>query len=205
MARSSRRNFIAGWAAVIALVVTSSHHVAQGADEVRTRMLRHSPSQQRWQLHSHPPSVAIAFTTPSNGSMVDGPDVRLHYKLYRIALGDDRSDGSTRREMLTASEAKHLSKSTTMCFKLHGFDDKPQICAPLALTTVIIKDALPAKWHQVTASIKNTATGQVLKGSEDFVSVFVSLQGYGMLDMCGKSACLDTTELRSAYFNHVYR
>lgn len=157
-----------------------------------------TPHQQRQQQHQQqqrPPTV-LRFNHPSNGSSVAGPDVHLHYTLHSAA-------GSGRE--LTATEIGELAVSTTMCFKLHGFSDKPEICAALGVATVTIKDALPAKWHRVSARMKDAMTGDVWQGPDAEVNVFVALDGYGSLDMCGDSACLDTSDLRSAYFDHVYR
>ena len=90
-----------------------------------------------------------------------------------------------------------------MCFELYGFKDTSEICAPLRVATVTIKDALPAKWHTVTATLKDTLTAEVWGESE--VVVFNGLNGFDDLDMCGKSACLDSSDLRSAYFDYIYR
>lgn len=150
--------------------------------------------QQQQQPGSSP--LLLSFTNPTNGSRVEGPDVYLHYKIL-TALDGGRE--------LTKTEIRELAKTTTVCFKLHGFNDAPEICAPLRVSTVTIRDALPAKWHTVTSSIKNTNTGRVLGGSNGGVSVFNNLNGYGVLDMCGESACLDSSDLRAAYFDYTYR
>lgn len=145
--------------------------------------------------------VVLRFTNPVNGSVVQGPDVDLHYKLYSAA---PELDSGAR--VLSFSEVKELSSVDTMCFRLHGFDPEPDICSPLHRTKVTIRDALPAKWHTVSASILlNSSTSMKWEISSDSVSVFVSLGGYNLLDMCGDSACLDTTDLRSAYFDYIYR
>eukprot|EP00903_Cladosiphon_okamuranus_P012120 g11372.t1 len=143
-----------------------------------------------------PPPLILSFTNPTNGSRVAGPNVSLHYKILT------RLDGG--RE-LTRTEVKDLSKTTTVCFKLHGFSDPPEICAPLRVTAVTIRDALPAKWHTVTGSIRHAKTGRVLGRSNGGVSVFNDLNGYGVLDMCGQTACLDSSDLRAAYFDYIYR
>lgn len=151
--------------------------------------------QQNQQLAS--PPLQLSFTNPTNGSRVEGPDVSLHYTVSTSLDGG--------RE-LTRTEVEDLAKTTTVCFKLHGFNDPPEICAPLRISIVTIRDALPAKWHTVTSSIKNTRTGRLLGGSNGGgVSVFNNLNGYGVLDMCGESACLDSSDLRAAYFDYIYR
>lgn len=152
--------------------------------------------QQQQRQHASPPPLTLSFTTPTNGSRVEGPDVYLHYKIF-TALDGGRE--------LTRTEVKDLAKTTTVCFKLHGFNDAPEICAPLRVSAVTIKDALPAKWHSVTGSIRNTKTGRLVGGANGGVSVFNNLNGYGVLDMCGESACLDSSDLRAAYFDYIYR
>lgn len=159
---------------------------------------RHPDHHQ--QQPAAPPAV-LKFTNPANGSTVDGPNVHLTYM-----LNSARGDGG--RE-LTTSEIEDLTVSVTMCFELKGFE-KPEACAPLQLTSVTIKEAVPAKWHTVTAMIKSSSEAEEeeeWKNAGDAVSVFVGLEGYPDLakDMCGDSACLDTTNVRSAYFDHVYR
>lgn len=150
--------------------------------------------QQQEQKQQSPPAAALVFTTPANGSRVDGPDVHLHYEFF--------STDSPGRELST-DEVKELSVTHSMCFELHGFKDTSEICAPLRVAMVTIKDALPAKWHTVTATLKDTLTAEVWGTSE--VTVFNALNGFGELDMCGKSACLDSSDLRSAYFDYIYR
>lgn len=68
-----------------------------------------------------------------------------------------------------------------------------------------MKDALPAKWHHVTGLVKDTRTGELVGGSGDGVFVFNDLNGHGVLDMCGETACLDSSDLRAAYFDYIYR
>lgn len=159
--------------------------------------LRLEEQQQHQQQQLAPPSFLLSFTAPTNGSRVEGPDVSLHYTIFTGGL-----DGG---QELTRTEITELAKTTTVCFKLHGFNDAPEICAPLRVSAVTIRDALPAKWHTVTGSIKNTKTGRLLGGSNGGVSVFNDLNGYGVLDMCGESACLDSSDLRAAYFDYIYR
>lgn len=141
-----------------------------------------------------PPSAALVFTSPANGSRVDGPDVHLQYEFF--------STDSAGRE-LSKDEVADLSVTHSMCFELHGFKDTSKVCAPLRVATVTIKDALPAKWHTVTATLKDTRTAEVWGESE--VMVFNGLNGFDDLDMCGQSACLDSSDLRSAYFGYLYR
>ncbi|CAN0384772.1 unnamed protein product, partial [Hapterophycus canaliculatus] len=138
----------------------------------------------------------LTFTAPTNGSRVEGPDVYLHYKIF--------STRGAGRE-LTPAEIRDLADTTAVCFKLHGFDSAPEICAPLRVSAVTIKDALPAKWHHVTGLMKDFKTGELVGGSDDGVFVFNNLNGYGVLDMCGESACLDSSDLRAAYFDYIYR
>lgn len=160
-----------------------------------TKMLRQQVMGQQTQQKQHP-AVVLTFTNPINGSSVHGPSIGLHYKLYT-------SRGSGRE--LTSPEIEDLATATTMCFQLQGFRHKTEICAPLAVATVTIRDALPAKWHTVTATIKHTTTGMVWEESGDRVTVLNGLDGHGVLDMCGESACLDTSDMRSAYFGYIYR
>lgn len=163
-------------------------------------------SLRRQHEHPQPTSLLLSFTTPTNGSRVEGPDVKLHYKIFSVRGGGNNggSDDADRIE-LTKAEVRGLADTTTVCFKLHGFDNTPETCAPLRVSAVTIRDALPAKWHTVTGWIKDTQTGQLLGGSNGGVSVFNNLNGYGVLDMCGESACLDSSDLRAAYFDYVYR
>lgn len=172
---------------------------AQAIDLVgRSEKIVKFPEEMQRNLGS---PVVLRFTNPVNGSIVQGPDVDLHYRLYSAAPELD-----SEARVLSFSEVKELSAVDTMCFRLHGFDPEPDICSPLHRTKVTIKDALPAKWHTVSASILlNSSTGMMWEISSDYVSVFVSLAGYNLLDMCGDSACLDTTDLRSAYFDYIYR
>ena len=177
------------WAAAV-----SSAPGAHGAQA--TLLPRHEQQQQQQQAKIDAPSLLLRFTNPTNGSRVDGPDVFLHYKIW------SSWDGG--RELSNA-EVRELAPANTVCFKLHGFNDAPEICAPLRVSAVTIKDALPAKWHTVTGFLKDGETGRLLPGSADEVSVFNSLNGYGVLDMCGESACLESSDLRAAYFDHIYR
>lgn len=126
--------------------------------------------------------------------------MKLHYKIFSTDVGG----GGVHHE-LTKDEVRELARTTTVCFRLHGFNNPPEICAPLRVSAVTIRDALPAKWHTVTGLIKDTLTGRLLGASNDGVSVFNSLNGFGVLDMCGESACLDSSDLRAAYFDYVYR
>lgn len=148
--------------------------------------------------HQQPTAPAVLrFTSPTNGSTVDGPNVPLAYTL-NAARGDGRE--------LTTSEIQDLTVSVNMCFELQGFD-KTETCAGLRVTSVTIKEALPAKWHTVTATVRSPSKAEGWKNAGDAVSVFVGLEGYPNLakDMCGDSACLDSTDVRSAYFDHIYR
>ncbi|CAM9776286.1 unnamed protein product, partial [Scytosiphon promiscuus] len=139
----------------------------------------------------------LAFTNPMNGSRVEGPDVSLYYKIFSTAGGGGRE--------LTSSEIQRLSRTTTVCFELRGFDNAPEICAPLRVSAVTIKDALPAKWHHVTGRMMDSITDELVGSSHDGIYVFNSLNGYGVLDMCGETACLDSSDLRAAYFDYIYR
>lgn len=181
------------WTAALGVCAAVARPSMHGADA--TPLALQLEDQQQLQQLVAPPLV-LSFTNPTNGSRVEGPDVFLHYKILTLLDGG--------RE-LTRTEVKDLSKTTMICFKLHGFNDPPEICAPLRVTAVTIRDALPAKWHTVTGSIKNTKTGRMLGGSNGGVSVFNDLNGYGVLDMCGESACLDSSDLRAAYFDYIYR
>ncbi|CAN0140512.1 unnamed protein product, partial [Ectocarpus fasciculatus] len=181
--------------ALVALSSTRGAAVAEAAPAAPLAALNYEQWQQKQTEPSNKLPLLLGFTSPINGTRVEGPNVFLQYKIF---------DTRESRE-LTPTEVRDLSVSTTVCFKLHGFNDVPEICAPLRVTTVTIKDALPAKWHHVTGSIKDMRTGELLGGSDGGVSVFNNLNGYGVLDMCGESACLDSNALRSAYFDYVYR
>ena len=179
------------WAALAGPTAHGAHATPLARQLEDQQQLQQQQQQQQQQVAS--PPLLLSFTSPNNGSRVEGPDVSLHYKIF---TGD--------RE-LTRTEVKDLAKTTTVCFKLHGFNDAPEICAPLRVSAVTIRDALPAKWHTVTSTIKNSKTGRLLGGSNGGVSVFNDLNGYGVLDMCGESACLDSSDLRAAYFDYIYR
>lgn len=178
--------------ALVALSSTRGTAVVEGAPAAPFDSLNYGQWQQKQTEKKLP--LLVGFTSPINGTRVEGPNVFLHYKIFNALESRE----------LTPAEVRDLSASTTVCFKLHGFH-VPEICAPLRVTTVTIKDALPAKWHHVTGSIKDTTTGELLGGSDGGVSVFNNLNGYGVLDMCGESACLDSNDLRSAYFDYIYR
>ena len=150
---------------------------------------------------NHGAPVVLRFTSPANGSVVEGPDVQLRFALYSAA---PELDAEARE--LTVSEVKELAAVDTMCFRLLGFGRKHEICSPLHQTAVNIKDALHAKWHTISASILlKSSSGMTWEVAADSLSVFVSMAGYDLLEMCGESACLDTTDLRSAYFDSIYR
>ncbi len=181
------------WAAAV------SPATKQGA-QATTAVLHQEQQQQQQQQQGQKVGASpllLRFTTPTNGSRVEGPDVYLHYKI--LSAGEDGG-----RELSNA-EVHEMAQAKTVCFKLHRFNDAPEICAPLRVSAVTIKDALPAKWHTVTGYLKDSVTGRLLGGSTDEVSVFNNLNGYGVLDMCGESACLDSSDLRAAYFDHIYR
>ncbi|CAN0119371.1 unnamed protein product, partial [Ectocarpus sp. 4 AP-2014] len=179
--------------ALVALSNTRGTAVAEAAPAAPLGLYYEQWQQKQTEQTKLP--LHLGFTSPINGTRVEGPNVFLHYKIFNALENRE----------LTSAEVRDLSVSTTVCFKLHGFNDVPEICAPLRVTTVTIKDALPAKWHHVTGSIKDTRTGKLLGASDGGVSVFNNLNGYSVLDMCGESACLDSNALRSAYFDYVYR
>lgn len=185
---------IRSWATALGVLAAVARPSIHGARATPLPLQLWEQQQHQQQLTS--PPLLLIFTNPTNGSRVEGPDVYLHYKIF-TALDGGRE--------LTRTEVKDLASTTTVCFKLHGFNDVPEICAPLRVSAVTIKDALPAKWHTVTGSITTTKTGRLLGGSNGGVSVFNNLNGYGVLDMCGESACLDSSDLRAAYFDYVYR
>lgn len=180
---------IGAWATLVSL-----SHLPRTA---QARLLSPGTQQEKQQEKEQkqpPPAAALVFTNPANGSRVDGPDVHLHYEFFSTVDADRK---------LSRDEVAELAVTHSMCFELHGFKDKSEICAPLKVATVTIKDALPAKWHTVAATLRDTTTAKVWGESE--VMVFSRLNGFDELDMCGKSACLDSSDLRSAYFGYIYR
>lgn len=208
--------------ALSAYATTSGVYPAQAQIvQVQKPMPSVSNEQPQHQLNRPSPAVFLTFRNPVNGSTVDEPTFELGYTLTAARGGRE----------LTEPEVNELTSSTTMCFQL-GASLKAPVCAPLTQTWVTLKGALPATWHTVTATLSDTALGQAretgnsnimraeadsasgsleLAGLEkwkdtgDSLTVFVGLKGFSQLPLCGESSCLDSSDVRSAYFDHIYR
>lgn len=183
---------------------------------------RHSSGVRQQSLQ---PPVVLEFRNPVNGSTVSGTTVELEFAL-RTAHSNGGAGGGGRA--LNHEEINDLAKDVgvVMCFELLG-SRKPPSCAPLQLTSVSIHNALQATWHTIKATLYRKPAGtakllasgvgdseteslsfaqdQVYADAGDTVTVFVNLEGYPELPMCGGSSCLDSSDVRSAYFDQIYR
>ncbi|CAM9411347.1 unnamed protein product, partial [Sphacelaria rigidula] len=167
------------------------------------------------------PPVVLEFLTP-NGSMVNGPAIEL---LYTFRTMRSRTGG---RE-LTQQEVHDLAlDGITMCFQVLSFMIITS-CSPVTQAPLTIQNALPAAWHKVagwllydapTSSNAESASAALFRSGEDgrdeviqnagagagdSVSVFLSLDGHPDLPLCGESACLESSDARSTYFDQIYK
>lgn len=174
-----------------------------------------------------PPPVFIVIDTPVNGSTVRSLHFELTYTLNTAPRG------AVGGRQLTPPEVDILrDRGVSMCFGIEdGNAGPPAACGPLAAMGVIdIVRLTPGIWNALTATLSDGAVddGPVAAMTQekmrrdspvtkdttawedagDSVTVWVGLNDGHPLrpdSMCGKSACLDDSALRSAFFDSVYR
>lgn len=182
----------------------------------------------RWESSTtSPPPIVLQFLT-LNGSVVNGPDIDL---LYTFRTTDSRT-GARGREATHAEIHDLAQDGVTMCFAVSSAA-VPSTCAPILRTSLTFRNGMPAAWHTITATLvydpaaatsaRAAAAGDGVSkssGSEErgdpwrhkkdlgasaSVTIFLSVEGYPELPFCGGSACLDSSDVRSAYFDQIYR
>lgn len=168
--------------------------------------------------------VVLVFDTPVNGSTVQGPSLELTY-----TLNTARGAGGRR---LTTAEVNILRKrGVSMCFYIDDANAGPPTCSPLAVEVIGMYRMVPGIWWTLTATLSDGVTTTAVddglvpatiqetrrdssvrkdtawQGSGDTVTVWVGLDNPSLLadSLCGESACLDNSDLRSAYFDSIYR
>lgn len=175
----------------------------------------------RWASTTASPPIVLEFLT-SNGSVFSGPNIDLSIS---FRTRDSRTDKSGRQA--THQEIHDLAQDgITMCFELSSLA-KSLTCAPILQTWITIHNIFPGAWHTITATLVydpaaaadgngvSNASGSEENGdiawqrrdlgATSSVTVFVVVEGYPKLPLCGGSACLDSSDARSAYFDQLYR
>ena len=130
---------------------------------------------------------------------------------------------------LTQQEVHDLAlDGITMCFQVLSYMIITS-CSPVTRAPLTIQNALPAAWHKVagwllydapTSSSAKSASAALFgsgedgqdeviqhagAGAGDSVTVFLSLDGHPELPLCGESACLESSDARSTYFDQIYK
>ncbi|CAM9692890.1 unnamed protein product [Ectocarpus sp. 6 AP-2014] len=156
---------------------------------------------------SYPPAVLV-FESPSNGSAaVYGTNINLAFSLRSSREG----------RILTHEEIEALREDgVSVCLAKKG-DPRPPPCALLSTdTTLSLHKPLPGMWHTIVATLHHEAATSAGDDSDearawakagDSVSTYAEIEGLSStssVSMCGESACLDSSEKRSAYFDNVY-
>lgn len=201
---------------------TSQHGLDRHPRPPQNSAAHHVHSTSRTTAGSSPrPPVVLEFLTP-NGSVVNGPAIEL---LYTFRTMRSRTGG---RE-LTQQEVHDLAlDGITMCFQVLSYMIITS-CSPVTQAPLTIQNALPAAWHKVagwllydapTSSSAESASAALFRsgddgrdeviqnagaGAGDSVSVFLSLDGHPDLPLCGESACLESSDARSTYFDQIYK
>lgn len=157
---------------------------------------------------SYPPAVLV-FESPLNGSRaVYGTNINLLFSLRSSREG----------RILTHEEIEALREDgVSVCLAKKG-DPRPPPCALLSTdTTLSLHKPLPGMWHTIVATLHHEAARNAGDDSDearawaeagDSVSTYAEIEGLSStssVSMCGESACLDSSEKRSAYFDNVYR
>lgn len=206
------------WAAAVGCVVGVYASTAPDADLETPADIVHVP------LSPPPPPAVLVFDTPVNGSTVQGSSSDMTYTL-------NTAKGAGGRQ-LTPAEVNILRESgVSMCFSIDDANVGPPTCQPLAVEVINMRRMVPGIWLTIRATLsggamttavdyglvpatiqetrRDSSVGKdaIWQGAGDAVTVWIGLDDPSFVadSLCGESACLDNSALRSTYFDTIYR